>query len=108
MKPNLLISASKITGKFCVEKDGEIFLWAGNEEDSIEKPTVEQLALIQQDYDATLAEYEASQYSRDRSTAYPSIAEQLDLLYHDIKSGTLDSGAWIQAIEAVKTEYPKP
>ena len=53
-------------------------------------------------------QYENNQYQRDRATAYPSIAEQLDLLYHDIKSGALDSGAWIAAIEAVKTQYPKP
>lgn len=43
-----------------------------------------------------------------RSQSYPKITDQLDMLYHDIKNGTLDSGAWIQAIEAVKTQYPKP
>lgn len=53
-------------------------------------------------------EYENNQYQRDRALKYPKIAEQLDMLYHDIKNGTLNSGAWIQAIEAVKTEYPKP
>ena len=45
---------------------------------------------------------------KQRSFAYPNIADQLDMLYHDIKAGTLDTGAWIQAIEAVKIEYPKP
>lgn len=48
------------------------------------------------------------QYQRNRAANYPSITDQLDMLYHDIKNGTLNSGNWIQAIEAVKTEYPKP
>lgn len=50
----------------------------------------------------------ANQYKMQRAQEYPKIADQLDMLYHDIKNGTLDSGAWIQAIEAVKTQYPKP
>ena len=53
-------------------------------------------------------EYENNQYQRDRALVYPSIQKQLDMLYHDIKNGTLDSGNWIAAIEAVKTQYPKP
>ena len=41
-------------------------------------------------------------YKAQRAKAYPSIADQLDLLYH----GGMD--AWREAIEAVKQEYPKP
>ena len=63
---------------------------------------------IQTEIERLETEYVAKEYQRDRATAYPSIAEQLDLLYHDIKSGALDSGNWIAAIEAVKTQYPKP
>jgi hypothetical protein len=47
----------------------------------------------------------ALQYQRDRSKAYPTIQEQLDLLYWDKVNGTSN---WEAAIEAVKTEYPKP
>lgn len=39
---------------------------------------------------------------------YPSIEHQLDLLYHDIKAGNLESGNWIAAIETVKQQFPKP
>jgi hypothetical protein len=46
----------------------------------------------------------ALQYQRDRATAYPSIQEQLDLLYWDKVNGTNN---WEAAIEAVKAEYPK-
>jgi len=41
-------------------------------------------------------------YKAQRAQAYPSIADQLDLLYH----GGMD--AWREAITAVKQEHPKP
>ena len=47
-------------------------------------------------------DYEAKEYQRKRARAYPSFADQFDLLYH----GGLD--AWKAAIDAVKQEYPKP
>jgi hypothetical protein len=50
------------------------------------------------------AEYEAKEYQRQRASAYPSIQEQLDLLYWDKVNGTDN---WEQAIAAVKAEYPK-
>ena len=49
-------------------------------------------------------------YSTKRSGYYPTIAEQLDLLYHDIDSGTLtnkDNGTLYAALKAVKDKYPK-
>ena len=52
---------------------------------------------IQQAQDAQ----DALTYAQKRAAAYPSIADQLDLLYH----GGLD--AWKAAITAVKEEFPK-
>jgi hypothetical protein len=43
----------------------------------------------------------ANAYKEQRARAYPSFADQFDLLYH----GGLD--AWKAAIDAVKTQYPK-
>ena len=40
-------------------------------------------------------------YKAQRAAAYPSMADQLDLLYH----GGMD--AWKAAITAVKQEFPK-
>jgi len=41
--------------------------------------------------------------------SYPSIADQLDKLYHDIDDGKLDkTGSWYTAIKAVKDKYTKP
>jgi hypothetical protein len=48
------------------------------------------------------AEYEAKEYQRKRAAAYPSIADQLDTIYHN------GIDAWKAEIAAVKTEYPKP
>jgi len=48
------------------------------------------------------AEYEANEYQRQRAAAYPSIADQLDTIYHK------GIDAWKAEIAAVKTEYPKP
>ena len=48
------------------------------------------------------ADYAAKQYQRDRAAAYPSYADQFDLLYH----GGYD--AWKTAIDAIKQEHPKP
>ena len=43
-----------------------------------------------------------------RLLAYPSIGEQLDLLYHDIENGTLDNtGEFYTAIKAIKDSNPK-
>jgi uncharacterized small protein (DUF1192 family) len=48
------------------------------------------------------ADYAAKQYQRDRATAYPSIPDQLDQIYHE------GIEAWKATIAAVKQEYPKP
>ena len=50
------------------------------------------------------AEYNAKKYQRDRAKAYPSIQEQLDLQYWDKINNT---NKWEEAINAVKTKYPK-
>jgi hypothetical protein len=62
---------------------------------------------IQLEIQRLQAEYDNKTYQRNRKTEYPSIQEQLDKLYHDIKAGNLESGSWITAIEAVKNKYPK-
>ena len=50
----------------------------------------------------------APTYSQLRAEAYPKIREQLDLLFHDITTGTLNAdGGLYQALLAVKTEFPK-
>ena len=54
------------------------------------------------DETAVQAYIDAHAYIAKRQQAYPSIADQLDVMYH----GGYD--AWKAAIEAVKKQFPKP
>jgi hypothetical protein len=56
---------------------------------------------VQYDEAVVQAYMNANAYKEQRAKAYPSFADQFDLLYH----GGLD--AWKAAIDAVKTQYPK-
>ena len=47
------------------------------------------------------ADYDAKKYQRDREKEYPSIAEQLDDLYHNGIDG------WKATIKTTKDKYPK-
>tara|TARA_R100001244_G_scaffold126586_1_gene96960 strand:+ start:347 stop:664 length:318 start_codon:yes stop_codon:yes gene_type:complete len=54
------------------------------------------------------AEYDAQEYARNRATEYPALAEQLDLLYHDMTAGKgTKTGEWYKAVKKVKTDNPK-
>ena len=50
------------------------------------------------------AEYDNAQYARDRAEAYPSIADQLDMIFH----AGLGGDDFQAAIQAVKDANPKP
>ena len=50
------------------------------------------------------AAFNAYQYKAKRSGEYPSIGEQLDMIYHAGQGGD----AFQAAIKAVKDKYPKP
>ena len=45
--------------------------------------------------------YDNNAYQRDRATEYPSIADQLDDIYHN------GVDEWKKTIKAVKDKYPK-
>jgi len=53
------------------------------------------------DMDAVNAWIDPDQYKFDRAAAYPSIADQLDKIYHE------GIDAWKATIAAVKEKYPK-
>ena len=51
----------------------------------------------------------ANAYIGKRINAYPQLAEQLDMLYHDMTAGKGDkTGDWYTAIAKVKSDNPKP
>jgi hypothetical protein len=47
------------------------------------------------------ADYDAKQYQRDRAKEYPSMADQLDDIYHN------GIDAWKATIKTTKDKYPK-
>ncbi len=89
------------------------FLWQCEDTyDSLEwrdpspKPTLADIQQADIDYSAYLA---STLYARERAVAYPSIVDQIDMLWHGIDtygSVTKDSDFYIQR-KAVKDKYPK-
>ena len=59
-------------------------------------------ALITAEITRLQAEYDNAQYARDRAEAYPSIADQLDKIYHSGVAG------WKADIKVLKDANPKP
>jgi len=51
------------------------------------------------------AEYDSQEYARNRKEEYPPTGDQLDMIYKDMKNGTTTHA---DAVEAIKTKYPKP
>ena len=88
------IKTLRPNSSFSVE--GEIINWGDtNNAQPTQQEIDDKIAELQ-------AEYDANQYQRDRAVAYPSIADQLDKIYH---SGI---DAWKADIKAVKDKFPKP
>ena len=56
---------------------------------------------IKNKIDELEADYNAKAYQRNRASEYPSIADQLDDIYHNGIDG------WKTTIKAVKDKYPK-
>ena len=54
------------------------------------------------DMDAVNAWVDPEQYKYDRARAYPSIADQLDQIYHE------GIDAWKADIKVIKDKHPKP
>ncbi len=67
------------------------------------------ITLVQSEIDAARTtlnnEAAAVKYKKDRFDAYPLIGDQLDMLYWDKKNGT---NKWVEAIDKVKSDNPKP
>ena len=58
-------------------------------------------SLITQEMDKLQTEYNAQDYARKRANEYPSMADQLDDIYHN------GIDAWKATIKVTKDKYPK-
>jgi hypothetical protein len=81
--------------------DNFTVVW-GNPEDEIER------SVIVKKYNDMQEEWNSQAYARKRQDEYPDLAEQFDLLFHDMTSGKGDkTGEWYKAVNKVKTDNPK-
>lgn len=63
---------------------------------------------IQTEIQRLQTEYNNTSYQRTRATQYPKIADQLDMLWHAIDSGSLDKDSdFYKSLKAVKDANPK-
>ena len=55
------------------------------------------------------ADYASFRTDRMIDGCYPSISDQLDMLFHDITNGKLGkTGSWYKAVKATKDKFTKP
>ena len=55
------------------------------------------------------ADYAGLRTDRMIDGSYPSVPDQLDMLFHDITDGKLDeTGSWYKAVKATKDKFTKP
>jgi hypothetical protein len=57
------------------------------------------------------------QYKKDRAAEYPSVEDQLDMIWHELKDGGSISAAvpleggvagWASILQSIKDKHPKP
>ena len=71
-------------------------------DDSKSKPTELELTT---ELASMQAAFDEAEYKRKREAEYPSVQEQLDMLYHDQAESTT---TFQTAMKTVKDKYPKP
>ena len=64
--------------------------------------TSEETTQISNEVTRLQAVYDSKEYARKRKTEYPSIADQLDDIYHN------GIDAWKATVKTTKDKYPKP
>lgn len=87
-------------------RDGDYNTLSWHEElNGVAKPTKEE---VDAEISRLDAEHAKNQYQRIRKEKYFDISEQLDMLYHDMVAGKLDTtGTWFNHVKSVKDSNPK-
>ena len=84
------------------DENYDTILWKS---DTIAKPT-------RSEVEAKVAEIQPAwnQWDIDRRAAYPSVEEQLDMLWHTMDRGEIPGRGtvWFELIKSVKASTPKP
>ena len=101
-KDKLQIGTDTLKASLC-EKEGVFYYWEGSAENSTVAVSSSDMVKINLEYDRLQAEYQTTQYQRDRAAEYPAIGDQLDALW----KGGADAEAMLAKVQAVKIKYPK-
>ena len=74
------------------------------------KMTKDELAAYEADMALIAKERAAVYYKRKRLRTYPSVGDQLDMLFKELEEkGSIDkTGDWYMTIKGIKIAYPKP
>ena len=75
--------------------------------------TAEEEAATQAKWDASDAASAKEQittgYQKERRRTYPSVKEQLDMIYHAMEANEIPRATeWYDIIDGIKTAHPKP
>lgn len=95
--PHALLSLYPGSQWTCYGDEYEDMIW--HDSNNIPKPDKK---IIFDEIERLRNEFDNNQYQRDRVKEYPSIQDQLDILYHKGYEG------WKEEINKVKDKYPKP
>ena len=89
-------------GSNCSVQDIDTIHWSDGNPKNITKEQ------IQAKYDELVEADKKIQYQRDRAVDYPSIGDQLDMLFHAIDAGKVNkTSEFYKALKAVKDKHPK-
>jgi hypothetical protein len=104
---NIITAIVALDSAAQVSVHGDEVIWHDGNPNSI---TVSQIQTKQAELQTA---YDAKAYARTRETAYPSIGEQLDMLWHAVDTGDwtptkVKTTEFYTALKAVKDANPKP
>lgn len=86
-----------VSGQFIVD-------WVDDE--GTEPPSYEEIRL---ELARQIETFEFYKYERERAEAYPTLGDQLDMLWHAMESGEIPKATkWFEKIQEVKKSIPKP
>ena len=95
---------SLVGGQLAGDPDGKNINYIDEQKPPSEKAITDEIARLEK-------EESDNAYKDKRAVAYPSIVDQLDLLWHAIDSGTLDNrdhrNKFYSTLKEVKTNNPK-
>ena len=87
-----------------VSVNGDDIIWHdGNPTNITNQQILDKQGELQADYDAN--QYQRNRTLRSENGGYPTIGDQLDMIYHDQVDGTT---TFKDAIKAIKDAIPKP